>query len=115
MRFPASARQYGSSSGASGSLSAEDRQSFGSGLAGARAAGAVPLAEVLLPGYWTLKVERGDGFPCFRTGGFMVYYVTIDIHDHESPAGKRPMPSTFEMTHTDFAIAITENLVDARD
>lgn len=45
-----------------------------------------------------LRSERDDGFPCFRTGGYTVYYVIIDIHDHEETASKRPTPRVIEVT-----------------
>jgi hypothetical protein len=60
-----------------------------------------------------LKAERDDGFPCFRTGGYTVYYVIIDIHEHLETASKRPKPSTLELTHADLVSAIAENAAEA--
>jgi hypothetical protein len=45
-----------------------------------------------------LKGDRDDGFPCFRTGGYTVYYVIIDIHEHASTASKRPKPRVLEIS-----------------
>ena len=55
-----------------------------------------------------IKGDRDDGFPCFRTGGYTVYYVVIDIHDHETTASKRPKPPVAEFAASDLMVAIDE-------
>ncbi len=48
-----------------------------------------------------IKAERDDGFPCFRTGGYTIYYVIIDIFEHKTSASKRPKPTVIEFTQQD--------------
>jgi len=48
-----------------------------------------------------IKGSRDDGFPCFRAGGYTVYYVIVDIHDHPTTASKRPQPRVVEITEAD--------------
>ena len=53
-----------------------------------------------------IKAERDDGFPCFRTGGYTIYYVIIDIFDHGTSASKRPKPSVVEFTQQDVVASL---------
>ncbi|MFO0672656.1 MAG: hypothetical protein U0235_24095 [Polyangiaceae bacterium] len=55
-----------------------------------------------------LKGDRDDGFPCFRTGGYTVYYVVIDIHDHGTTASKRPKPPVAEFVAADLMVSVDE-------
>jgi hypothetical protein len=61
-----------------------------------------------------LKGERDDGFPCFRTGGYTVYYVIIDIYAHAETASKRPKPAVVTITPADLVDA-TAREPDASD
>lgn len=61
-----------------------------------------------------LEAERDDAFLCFRTGGYTVYYVIIDIFGHNTTASKRPNAPVIKITR-DEVIANWDEANDAGD
>lgn len=52
-------------------------------------------------GVLDLQGDRDDGFPSFRTGGYCIYYVVVDIYEHATSASKRPKPRPLTITLAD--------------